>query len=91
MVASGRLTGQLHVSRHHGLVAPAQLRKPITELKGNVCVTHNFDGTARDNVRGRGRPPGLFTRPQQPRAAAATGQGVRTIVATMALFAASVA
>lgn len=28
----------------------AALRKPVTELKGNVCVTHNFDGSAEDNV-----------------------------------------
>lgn len=30
-----------------------QARKPITELKGNICVTHNFDGNAADDVSGR--------------------------------------
>lgn len=42
------------------LLAPVRpQRKPITELKGNVCVTHNFDGLATDNVRPGGGQWGL--------------------------------
>ncbi|KIY94890.1 hypothetical protein MNEG_13073 [Monoraphidium neglectum] len=40
--------------RRRGAVTfcPPSARKPITELKGNVCVTHNFDGSAEDHVGG---------------------------------------